>query len=74
MVIAATSTTEYGTWVKESGHVDVHVDKKRKTSKNETEETPASASFVIVGSTGSHYTVTLGGGRHRCQCMDFRGL
>lgn len=30
------------------------------------------AKFVILGSAGKHYVVTLSDERHTCQCMDFR--
>ena len=29
------------------------------------------AKFVILGSAGKHYVVTLSDERHTCQCMDF---
>ena len=36
------------------------------------ELTDKHAKFVVLGSTGRHYTVTLSTGKASCQCVDFR--
>lgn len=36
------------------------------------ELTDEHAKFVVLGSTGRHYTVTLSSGKASCECVDFR--
>ncbi|GAB4817013.1 hypothetical protein N2152v2_004059 [Parachlorella kessleri] len=45
---------------------------KQLSLENLVDFTEEHAQFVVLGSTGSHYTVTLADDKQTCQCMDYR--
>lgn len=45
---------------------------KQLSLENLVELSEDGAKFVVLGSTGNHYTVTLSSQQQSCQCMDYR--